>query len=60
MDLFDWNAQDGNPVVSRFFWVFAVVAVGLSAVTFFAWYQITCRHELNASRKAEKLQNTMV
>ncbi|KAI2613200.1 uncharacterized protein GGS25DRAFT_478935 [Hypoxylon fragiforme] len=60
MDLFDWDPPEGKPVVSKFFWVFAVVAVGLTAITFFAWYQITSRHELKASQKAAKLHNTIV
>ncbi|OTB02218.1 hypothetical protein M426DRAFT_322794 [Hypoxylon sp. CI-4A] len=50
MDLFDWNAQDGNSVVSKYFWVFVTFAIGLTAITLFAWYHITCRHEKNAEK----------
>ncbi|KAI0880775.1 uncharacterized protein GGS22DRAFT_80056 [Annulohypoxylon maeteangense] len=45
MDMFDWKPQTGGSVVSKYIWVFAAFATGLTAITFFAWYHITSRHD---------------
>lgn len=60
MDLFKWDAQDGESVVSKYIWVFAVFAVGLTTITLAAWYHITHRHERIANKDASELQGTMV
>ncbi|KAI2609183.1 hypothetical protein GGR54DRAFT_618761 [Hypoxylon sp. NC1633] len=59
MDLFDWKAQDGDPVVSKYIWIFAVIAVGLTAITFLVWHRITSRHERVASKDVVELQSKM-
>ncbi|KAI1465106.1 uncharacterized protein F4812DRAFT_132311 [Daldinia caldariorum] len=56
MDMFDWNPQDGDSVVSKYIWLFAVLAVGLTAITVCAWYHITTRHEKKADGDAQVLQ----
>ncbi|KAI0097135.1 hypothetical protein F4814DRAFT_128123 [Daldinia grandis] len=59
MDMFDWNAQDGGSVVSKYIWLFATLAVGLTAITVYAWYHITTRHERKADEEASELQEKM-
>ncbi|KAI0012555.1 hypothetical protein F4779DRAFT_568133 [Xylariaceae sp. FL0662B] len=54
MDFFNWGAQDGDSVVSKYIWVFAVFAVGLTAITLLAWRHITYRNEKNASKTDER------
>ncbi|KAI1444957.1 hypothetical protein F5Y02DRAFT_427376 [Annulohypoxylon stygium] len=44
MDMFDWNPQTGGSVVSKYIWVFAAFAIGLTGITFYAWHLITSRH----------------
>ncbi|KAI1799225.1 hypothetical protein F4811DRAFT_123599 [Daldinia bambusicola] len=56
MDMFDWNPQDGDSVVSKYIWLFVVLAVGLTVITVFAWYHITTRHEKKADGDAQVLQ----
>ncbi|KAI1773637.1 hypothetical protein F4818DRAFT_421211 [Hypoxylon cercidicola] len=53
MDMFNWSPQDGESVVSKYFWLFAVLAVGLTLITLSAWYYITFRH--NRSPKKDGL-----
>ncbi|KAI1456699.1 hypothetical protein F4805DRAFT_217188 [Annulohypoxylon moriforme] len=38
MDMFDWSPKTGGSVVSNYIWVFAVFAIGLTAITFLVWY----------------------
>lgn len=38
MDMFNWGAVEGESIVSKHIWLFAVLAVGLTIVTVFAWY----------------------
>ncbi|KAI0892815.1 hypothetical protein F4806DRAFT_224156 [Annulohypoxylon nitens] len=44
MDMFDWSPQTGGSVVSKYIWVFAAFAIGLTGITFYAWHLITSRH----------------
>lgn len=60
MDLFDWGAQDGESVVSKYIWVFAVFAVGLTLITIFAWYRITYRRTRAAEKDPFEQQCKMV
>ncbi|KAI1373025.1 hypothetical protein F4677DRAFT_430786 [Hypoxylon crocopeplum] len=60
MDLFDWNAQAGEPVVSKYIWVFVAIAVGLTAITFFVWYRITRRHGNTTDEDAPERHSKMV
>ncbi|KAI1393169.1 uncharacterized protein F4822DRAFT_423632 [Hypoxylon trugodes] len=55
MNMFDWSAQDGGSVVSKYIWVFAVFAVGLSAITLFAWYYITYRHKKTPKKDTSEI-----
>ncbi|KAI1640422.1 hypothetical protein F4809DRAFT_590041 [Biscogniauxia mediterranea] len=64
MDMFNWEAQDGESVVSKYFWLFAVLVVGLTAITLFAWRHITYRHEKGTAKcekkySAEELENKL-
>lgn len=52
-DLFDFKAPDGKAVVSKYFWIFLVVAVGLTAITVGAWHLAT-----NRDIKKEKRTNS--
>ncbi|OTB11878.1 hypothetical protein K445DRAFT_321591 [Daldinia sp. EC12] len=56
MDMFNWDAQNGDSVVSKYIWLFATLAVGLTAITVYAWYHITTRHERKADGDAQELQ----
>ncbi|KAI0105585.1 hypothetical protein F4776DRAFT_471974 [Hypoxylon sp. NC0597] len=60
MDMFNWDAQDGDSVVSKYIWVFATFAIGFTAITLFAWHHITCRHERRADEDASEIQSKMV
>ncbi|XXH04365.1 hypothetical protein Hte_010779 [Hypoxylon texense] len=60
MDLFKWDAQDGESIVSKYIWVFAVFAGGLTAITLAAWYHITHRREKTANDDATEMQSKMV
>ncbi|KAI1134865.1 hypothetical protein F5Y05DRAFT_416761 [Hypoxylon sp. FL0543] len=57
MDMFNWDAKDGETVVSKYIWVFATFAIGFTAITLFAWHHITCRHERKADENASEIQN---
>lgn len=59
MNLFDWQAQDGRSVVSKYFWVFVAVAAGLTIITLLTWYFITYRHEKIANKDASEIQSKM-
>ncbi|KAF3063548.1 hypothetical protein GL218_01805 [Daldinia childiae] len=59
MDMFDWNAQDGGSVVSKYIWLFATLAIGLTAITVYAWYHITIRRERKADEEASEIQVKM-
>lgn len=37
MDLFDWTASSGD-VVSRYFWIYIVMATLLTFLTLFCWW----------------------
>ncbi|KAI0156700.1 hypothetical protein GGR52DRAFT_197402 [Hypoxylon sp. FL1284] len=60
MGVFDWQAQDGSSVVTRYFWVFAVLAVGLTAITLSAWYFITLRHRGTPKKDTLELHSKIV
>ncbi|KAI1642505.1 uncharacterized protein F4817DRAFT_294831 [Daldinia loculata] len=59
MDMFDWNAQDGGSVVSKYIWLFATLAIGLTAITVYAWYHITIQRERKADEEASEIQVKM-
>jgi hypothetical protein len=37
MSMFDWQAKDGDAVVSRKFWIYVVVAVVLTCLVLTIW-----------------------
>lgn len=43
MGVFNWNAADGEAVITRFFWYFLIAAGGLTAFTIVAWTVVTRR-----------------
>ncbi|KAH9908537.1 hypothetical protein F4778DRAFT_350718 [Xylariomycetidae sp. FL2044] len=53
MDLFNWGAGAGESVVSQYIWIFAVLSLGLTALTLFAWRHVTYRHEKKKKKKKE-------
>lgn len=40
---FDWNGAAGGAIVSKYIWIFAVIAVGLTSMVVGAWYFATRR-----------------
>ncbi|KAI1105658.1 hypothetical protein F4804DRAFT_117400 [Jackrogersella minutella] len=59
MDMFNWNPQEGE-VVSKYIWVFAVFAVGLTTITFFAWHHITSWRGKKSDMDISGLQGKIV
>lgn len=51
--MFDWGAGDGESVVSKYIWVFVVLALGLTCLTVLAWRFGTSRVEALARKKLE-------
>ncbi|KAK3490444.1 uncharacterized protein B0T23DRAFT_381794 [Neurospora hispaniola] len=41
-NFFSWDAAEGQSVVSKYFWVFIVVAIALTCIVVGAWYTATC------------------
>ncbi|KAI5860607.1 hypothetical protein GGS23DRAFT_599415 [Durotheca rogersii] len=56
MNLFNWEAGDGEPVVSHYIWVFIVFAVGFTAITLSVWIYLTRRHEKEERKIADRYQ----
>lgn len=53
MDMFNWEAEDGESVVSRHIWLFAALAVGLTFLTLLAWVLGTQRQR-QLAKKSDK------
>lgn len=65
MDMFNWEAKDGESVVSRHIWLFAALAVGLTFLTLLAWVLGTQRQRQLAKKSdkyfdAPQRQNSIV
>lgn len=52
MNVFNWNAQDGQHVISGYFWIFLGVAGGLTVFTFLMWLLLTSQ---KTSRKVSDM-----
>jgi hypothetical protein len=37
MSMFNWDAKNGEPIVSSYIWVFVVLALGLTVITVVLW-----------------------
>ncbi|KAF6824563.1 hypothetical protein CPLU01_10761 [Colletotrichum plurivorum] len=53
MDMFNWEAEDGESIVSRHIWLFAALAVGLTFLTLLAWILGTQRQR-QLAKKSDK------
>ncbi|KAF6793084.1 hypothetical protein CSOJ01_13995 [Colletotrichum sojae] len=53
MDMFNWEAKDGESIVSRHIWLFAALAVGLTFLTLLAWVLGTQRQR-QLAKKSDK------
>ncbi|KAJ0159292.1 hypothetical protein CTA2_9973 [Colletotrichum tanaceti] len=53
MDMFNWEAVDGQMIVSKHIWLFFVLAVGLTLITVAAWFFGTRREKAMASKSDE-------
>ncbi|KAK1714928.1 uncharacterized protein BDZ83DRAFT_588592 [Colletotrichum acutatum] len=50
MDMFNWEAVEGQSIVSKHIWLFAVLAVGLTLLTIAAWFLGTRREKAMADK----------
>ncbi|KAI3528435.1 hypothetical protein CSPX01_16231 [Colletotrichum filicis] len=50
MDMFNWEAVEGQSMVSKHIWLFAVLAVGLTLLTLAAWFLGTRREKAMADK----------
>ncbi|KXH53890.1 hypothetical protein CSAL01_10275 [Colletotrichum salicis] len=50
MDMFNWEAVDGQSIVSKHIWLFAVLTVGLTLLTIAAWFLGTRREKAMADK----------
>ncbi|KAH8805504.1 hypothetical protein F5884DRAFT_679762 [Xylogone sp. PMI_703] len=57
--LFNWNAPDGQSVVSAYIWIFVVISVGLTSITVGTWYLVTHRSK-QSSHSLEFMMNDIV
>ncbi|OLN96286.1 hypothetical protein CCHL11_04449 [Colletotrichum chlorophyti] len=53
MDMFNWEAADGESIVSKHIWLFGVLAAGLTLLTFLAWFLGTRREKVLAEKSDE-------
>ncbi|WQF84115.1 Putative corA, transmembrane region [Colletotrichum destructivum] len=53
MDMFNWEAIEGQTIVSKHIWLFFVLAVGLTLVTVAAWFFGTRREKAMAAKSDE-------
>ncbi|GJC89563.1 hypothetical protein ColLi_12401 [Colletotrichum liriopes] len=53
MDMFNWEAIEGESIVSKHIWLFAVLAVGLTLLTVAAWFLGTRREKAMAAQSDE-------
>ncbi|EGO56857.1 hypothetical protein NEUTE1DRAFT_123288 [Neurospora tetrasperma FGSC 2508] len=49
-NFFSWDAEEGQSVVSKYFWVFIVVAIALTCIVVGAWYTATCAKDRKGHR----------
>ncbi|GKT51003.1 uncharacterized protein ColSpa_11184 [Colletotrichum spaethianum] len=57
MDMFNWEAIEGDSIVSKHIWLFAVLAAGLTLLTIAAWFLGTRREKAMAA-KSDKYFNS--
>ncbi|KAJ0307945.1 hypothetical protein COL516b_003920 [Colletotrichum fioriniae] len=50
MDMFNWEAVEGQSIVSKHIWLFAVLTVGLTLLTIAAWFLGTRREKAMADK----------
>ncbi|OHE98217.1 hypothetical protein CORC01_06414 [Colletotrichum orchidophilum] len=50
MDMFNWEAMDGQSIVSKHIWLFAVLTVGLTLLTIAAWFLGTRKEKAMAKK----------
>ncbi|CCC10892.1 hypothetical protein SMACR_12726 [Sordaria macrospora] len=50
-DFFSWDAEGGQTVVSKYFWVFIVVAIALTCIVVGAWYMATLARDRKGDRQ---------
>ncbi|OHW97769.1 hypothetical protein CSPAE12_03531 [Colletotrichum incanum] len=53
MDMFNWEAIEGESIVSKHIWLFAVLATGLTLLTVAAWFLGTRREKAMAAQSDE-------
>ncbi|GKT86046.1 hypothetical protein Ct61P_03896 [Colletotrichum tofieldiae] len=53
MDMFNWEAIEGESIVSKHIWLFAVLAAGLTLLTIAAWFLGTRREKAMAAQSDE-------
>lgn len=50
-DFFSWDAESGETVVSKYFWVFIIIAITLTGIILGAWYMATLARDRKSDRK---------
>ncbi|TQN65043.1 hypothetical protein CSHISOI_10381 [Colletotrichum shisoi] len=53
MDMFNWEAMEGQNIVSKHIWLFFVLAAGLTLITVAAWFFGTRREKAMAAKSDE-------
>ncbi|CCF46980.1 hypothetical protein CH063_15544 [Colletotrichum higginsianum] len=53
MDMFNWEAIEGQVIVSKHIWLFFVLAIGLTMITVAAWFFGTRREKAMAAKSDE-------
>lgn len=57
MGVFNWNAEEGQSVITTYFWVFLGVASGLTFVTIAVWLLVTLpKYKIKSMSKREVLE----
>ncbi|KAH7161678.1 hypothetical protein EDB81DRAFT_839971 [Dactylonectria macrodidyma] len=56
MGFFDWRDSGSGDVVSRYFWIYVVLAVGFTAATLGIWWYLGVHRHSRRRKKAEGLQ----
>ncbi|KAI1340871.1 hypothetical protein F5Y15DRAFT_34877 [Xylariaceae sp. FL0016] len=51
MGMFNWMPGEGESIVSKYIWIFVVLAAGLTTLTLLAWRHVTNRHEKKEDAK---------